>query len=50
MTLYEYRDDTSLLEQVAQDFKEYKIIMQIDQARWSPSKNLKIPENNALIE
>ncbi|MCY4160967.1 MAG: transposase [Flavobacteriaceae bacterium] len=38
------------LEQVAKDFKESKIIMQVDQARWHPSKDLKIPENMVLIE
>ena len=38
------------LEQVAQDFKAYKIIMQVDQAGWHKSKELKIPDNIALIE
>ena len=38
------------LEQVAKDFKESKIIMQVDQARWHQSKDLKIPENIVLIE
>lgn len=37
-------------EQVAQDFKEYKIIMQVDQARCRQSKDFKIPENIVLIE
>ena len=38
------------LEQVAQDFKDDKIIMPVDQARWHQSKDLKIPENIVLIE
>ena len=37
------------LEQVSKDFKEYKVIMPVDQARWHPSKDLRIPENIALI-
>ena len=38
------------LEQVAQDFRDDKIIMQVDQARWHQSKDFKIPENLVLIE
>ena len=38
------------LRQVADDFKEYKLIVQIDQAGWHKSKDLQIPQNIALIE
>src|SRR5208283_5468254 len=33
------------LEQVAQDFKEFFVIMLIDQAGWHMAKRLKIPKN-----
>lgn len=38
------------LQQVAVDFKEYKLIIQVDQAGWHKSKALKIPDNIVLIE
>ncbi len=37
------------LEQVAQDFSNYLIIMQLDRAGWHRSSSLKIPENICLI-
>ena len=37
------------LEQVAQDFKEFFVIMLIDQAGWHVAKRLKIPENIRLL-
>ena len=37
------------LEQVSEDFKEYNIIMQVDQARWHLSNDLKIPKNIVFI-
>ena len=38
------------LKQVSKDFKNYKIIIQVDQAAWHKSKTLKIPKNIALVE
>lgn len=37
------------LEQVAEDFKGFFVIMLIDQAGWHMAKNLKIPENIRLL-
>ena len=37
------------LKQVAQDFSEYLVIMQLDRAGWHRSNSLKIPENIHLI-
>ena|SRR2546423_7589982 len=37
------------LAQVAQDFADYFIVMQVDQAGWHRSKELHIPENIRLI-
>ncbi len=36
------------LEEVSRDFSEFFVIMQVDQAGWHNSKNLKIPENIRL--
>jgi len=38
------------LGQVSSDFKDYFVIMQVDQAGWHKSKELKLPENIRLIE
>ena len=38
------------LNQVSEDFSEYFIIMQVDQAGWHTTPNLVIPENIRLIE
>jgi DDE superfamily endonuclease len=38
-----------LLAQVAQDFADYFIVMQVDQAGWHRAKELQIPENIRLI-
>jgi putative transposase len=37
------------LAQVAQDFAEYFIVMQVDQAGWHWAKDLQVPENIRLI-
>lgn len=37
------------LEHVSKDFKDYFVIMLVDQAGWHTSKNLKIPENIGLL-
>jgi putative transposase len=37
------------LEEVSKDFSEFLVIMQVDQAGWHKSKNLKIPENIRLL-
>jgi hypothetical protein len=37
------------LAQVAQDFAEYFIVMQVDQAGWHRAKDLQVPENIRLI-
>ena len=37
------------LEEVAQDFKDFFVIMLIDQAGWHMSKKLKVPENIRLL-
>lgn len=37
------------LAQVAQDFADYFIVMQVDQAGWHRAKDLKVPENMRLI-
>jgi hypothetical protein len=37
------------LEEVSRDFSEFFVIMQVDQAGWHNSKNLKIPENIRLL-
>ncbi len=37
------------LQEVAQDFKDYFVIMLVDQAGWHTSKKLVIPENVRLI-
>lgn len=37
------------LEQVAEDFKGFFVIMLIDQAGWHMAKRLKIPENIRLL-
>jgi len=37
------------LAQVAQDFADYFIVMQVDQAGWHRAKELKVPENVRLI-
>lgn len=36
---------TLFLQEVAEDFKEYFVIMLVDQAGWHVSKKLQIPEN-----
>ena len=38
------------LQQVSDDFKDFEVIMQIDQAGWHKSNDLKCPENIHLIE
>jgi hypothetical protein len=47
------RADTEMmnlfLAQVAQDFADYFIVMQVDQAGWHRAKDLKVPENIRLI-
>jgi hypothetical protein len=37
------------LAQVAEDFAEYFIVMQVDQAGWHRAKELQVPENMRLI-
>ena len=37
------------LEEVAQDFKDYFVVMLVDQAGWHMSNSLKVPENVRLI-
>lgn len=37
------------LAQVAEDFADYFVVMQVDQASWHKAKNLQIPENIRLI-
>jgi len=37
------------LKQVSEDFSDYFIIMQVDQAGWHKSKRLKVPENIRLL-
>jgi len=37
------------LEEVSREFTEFLVIMQVDQAGWHKSKNLKIPENIRLL-
>lgn len=37
------------LKQVASEFREYFIIMQVDKAAWHRSKSLQIPENIRLL-
>ena len=37
------------LAQVAEDFADYFIVMQVDQAGWHRAKDLQIPENIRLI-
>jgi hypothetical protein len=37
------------LAQVAQDFADYFIVMQVDQAGWHRAKDLQVPENMRLI-
>ena len=37
------------LKQVSKDFKNYKIIIQVDQAAWHKSKTLKIPKILLLL-
>ena len=47
------RADTAMmnlfLAQVSQDFADYFIIMQVDQAAWHRAKDLEVPENIRLI-
>ncbi len=38
------------LDQVGKDFRNYKLIIQVDQAGWHKSKTLKVPDNIALIQ
>ncbi len=38
------------LDQVAQDFKEFFVVMLVDKAGWHTSQNLTIPENIRFIE
>ena len=38
------------LDQVAQDFKEFFVVMLVDKAGWHTSQNLNIPENIRFIE
>ena len=38
------------LKQVAEDFKDNYLIMQVDGAGWHKAKDLKVPENIAFIE
>ncbi len=37
------------LAQVAQDFADYFLVMQVDQAAWHRAKDLQVPENIRLI-
>jgi hypothetical protein len=37
------------LEEVSREFSEFLVIMQVDQAGWHKSKNLRIPENIRLL-
>lgn len=37
------------LEEVSRDFSEFFVIMQVDQAGWHNSKNLRIPDNIRLL-
>ena len=37
------------LAQVAQDFADYFIVLQVDQAGWHRAKDLQVPENIRLI-
>jgi hypothetical protein len=37
------------LAQVAEDFADYFIVMQVDQAGWHRAKDLQVPENVRLI-
>ena len=37
------------LREVSKDFSEFLVIMQVDQAGWHKSKDLKIPENIRLL-
>ena len=37
------------LEEVGQDFKDYFVVMLVDQAGWHMSNSLRIPENIRLI-
>jgi hypothetical protein len=37
------------LEEVSRDFSEFFVIMQVDQAGWHNSENLRIPENIRLL-
>ena len=37
------------LAQVAEDFADYFIVMQVDQAGWHRAKDLQVPENIRLI-
>lgn len=37
------------LEEVSREFSEFLVIMQVDQAGWHRSKNLRIPENIRLL-
>lgn len=37
------------LEEVAQDFKDYFVVMLVDQAGWHMSNSLRVPENIRLI-
>jgi hypothetical protein len=37
------------LAQVAQDFADYFVVMQVDQAGWHRAKDLQVPENIRLI-
>jgi hypothetical protein len=37
-------------DQVGTDFRDYKLIIEVDQAGWHKSTTLKIPDNIALIE
>jgi DDE superfamily endonuclease len=47
------RADTAMmnlfLAQVAQDFADYFIVMQVDQAGWHRAKDLRVPANMRLI-
>jgi transposase len=38
------------LAQVAEDFADYFVVMQVDGAGWHRSKDLQVPENIRLIE
>ena len=37
------------LAQLAQDFADYFLVMQVDQAGWHRAKDLKVPENIRVI-